>query len=218
MSRGNAATGTRCLVLWLAVTGAAVAAVAALGGSAVQLLRSAAWQAGFDALLADLASLVLIGCAAWLWLVTTVTTAEVAAGRAPTRAPGMTRRLVLVACGVALVAGSTTPAFADGTRGDPAALLAGLSLPDRVGAPVASPGRPLPERSPAGDVVVRPGDSLWSLAAGTLPAGATALDVDARWRALYLANRAVVGADPDLIRPGQRLHLPGALPTTPTDQ
>jgi nucleoid-associated protein YgaU len=32
--------------------------------------------------------------------------------------------------------------------------------------------------------------------------------IDRRWREIYAANRAVVGPDPDLIRPGERLRLP----------
>jgi len=32
--------------------------------------------------------------------------------------------------------------------------------------------------------------------------------VEARWRAIYRLNRDVIGRDPDLIRPGQRLVLP----------
>jgi nucleoid-associated protein YgaU len=35
--------------------------------------------------------------------------------------------------------------------------------------------------------------------------------VSAAWPLLYAANRAVVGADPDLIRPGERLSLPAHL-------
>jgi len=58
--------------------------------------------------------------------------------------------------------------------------------------------------------VVRPGDSLWSIARAH-PAGD---DVDLRWRAIWAANRDVVGADPDLIHPGQALRLPG----TDTDE
>jgi nucleoid-associated protein YgaU len=30
-----------------------------------------------------------------------------------------------------------------------------------------------------------------------------------RWRAIWTANRDVVGLDPDLIHPGQALRLPG---------
>ncbi|MGW5678278.1 transglycosylase family protein [Streptomyces sp. NPDC003860] len=50
-----------------------------------------------------------------------------------------------------------------------------------------------------GTYTVRPGDNLWAIAdAQDLPGG---------WPALYEANRDAVGADPDLILPGQNLDL-----------
>jgi hypothetical protein len=50
-----------------------------------------------------------------------------------------------------------------------------------------------------GTYVVRPGDTLAKIAA--------AHDVDGGWRELYESNKRVVGADPELIFPGQRLGL-----------
>lgn len=58
------------------------------------------------------------------------------------------------------------------------------------------------------EVVVRAGDTLWSIAAGHLPAGSTRAAVAAAWPRWYAANRAVIGADPDHLRPGQRLVAP----------
>jgi nucleoid-associated protein YgaU len=50
---------------------------------------------------------------------------------------------------------------------------------------------------------VRPGDSLSKIA--------KALMGDAKkWRALYEANKDVVGGNPDLIKPGQVLKIPKA--------
>jgi len=57
-------------------------------------------------------------------------------------------------------------------------------------------------------VVVAPGDSLWRIAAVALGAGASDADIDRTWRRWYAANTAVIGADPHLIRPGQRLAPP----------
>jgi hypothetical protein len=63
-------------------------------------------------------------------------------------------------------------------------------------------------------VVVRPGDSLWRIAARQLAArsGATAPPTAAQiareWPRWYAANRAVIGPDPNLIYPGQRLTPP----------
>jgi nucleoid-associated protein YgaU len=57
-------------------------------------------------------------------------------------------------------------------------------------------------------VVVRPGDTLWAIARSRLGPGAddarVAHDVD-RWHRL---NHDVIGDDPDLIHPGQRLTAP----------
>lgn len=57
--------------------------------------------------------------------------------------------------------------------------------------------------------VVR-GDSLSRIA--------DAQKVRGGWRGLYAANRRTVGADPDLILPGQRLKLRGTAGTTTTDR
>ena len=103
-----------------------------------------------------------------------------------------------------------------GTRGPrPAPVLADLARPAPVLADVA---RPAPGRPPAGPpgvtaarvVVVRPGDTLWELTAAVLPSGASDAVIADRWPHLYRLNRTVIGADPDLIFPGQRLRLPGA--------
>lgn len=59
--------------------------------------------------------------------------------------------------------------------------------------------------------VVRPGESLWSIAAQALASAgrdASAPSVAAAWPAWYRANEAVIGSDPDLIRPGQVLSTP----------
>ncbi|MEJ5946163.1 LysM domain-containing protein [Pseudokineococcus basanitobsidens] len=60
----------------------------------------------------------------------------------------------------------------------------------------------------AGEVVVVRGDTLWGIAARSLPAGADDAEVAATWPAWYAANRHVVGDDPDLLRPGQVLRAP----------
>ncbi|MCX5377224.1 LysM peptidoglycan-binding domain-containing protein [Streptomyces sp. NBC_00091] len=49
---------------------------------------------------------------------------------------------------------------------------------------------------------VKPGDSLSAIARREL-------GNEGRWRELYAMNRGVVGANPDLIRPGMVLTLPG---------
>ena len=60
--------------------------------------------------------------------------------------------------------------------------------------------------------VVEPGDSLWRIAGDTLAArnGAepSSADIARFWPVVYEANRAVVGDNPNLILPGQRLLIP----------
>lgn len=58
------------------------------------------------------------------------------------------------------------------------------------------------------DVVVQPGDSLWSIAARALPADGTDRQVAQSWPQWWSANRSVIGADPDLIHPGTHLIPP----------
>jgi hypothetical protein len=61
---------------------------------------------------------------------------------------------------------------------------------------------------PQTTVVVRPGDCLWTIAAGRLGPGATNADIDRAWRAIWDANRDRIGADPNLIHPGLMLTVP----------
>jgi nucleoid-associated protein YgaU len=55
---------------------------------------------------------------------------------------------------------------------------------------------------------VRPGDSLWLIAARRLGPDATDEQVAANWPRWYAANRSAIGDDPSLIEPGQVLHAP----------
>lgn len=205
------ASVTRCLAVWAAAT----ALAAALGAG----LLPAALGGGptFDqALVRTCAAVALVGTG-WLWLAASATVVAALRGR-PARAPGVpagVRRLVLAACGAGLAAGLAVPAHA--TPGDvhtdrrPATVLAGLPLPDRA---VGLPGRalvatgslrPAPAPGPARTVLVRPGDSLWALAA-------THLDDPGRWPEIYALNRDLIGPDPGLIHPATRLRLPADRP------
>jgi nucleoid-associated protein YgaU len=78
--------------------------------------------------------------------------------------------------------------------------------PDPAAAPVTA-AAPLAMEASSG-VVVRPGDSLWSIAADQLPDDATPARIDATWRAWYRANRDIIGPDPNLVMPGQVLYAP----------
>ncbi|HZM65368.1 MAG TPA: LysM domain-containing protein [Nakamurella sp.] len=55
---------------------------------------------------------------------------------------------------------------------------------------------------------MQPGDSLWSIAAAHLPSPPSDPDIDTAWRTWYSTNAEVIGADPDLIMPGQQLRFP----------
>jgi nucleoid-associated protein YgaU len=59
---------------------------------------------------------------------------------------------------------------------------------------------------------VRPGDSLWAIAARHLPPGAPDAAVDRAWRLLAAANRPSLGNRPDLIFPGAVLRVPDLSP------
>ncbi|MBD8870264.1 LysM peptidoglycan-binding domain-containing protein [Nocardioides sp. MJB4] len=167
--------------------------------------------------MAAVCAAALAGCLCWIWVGSTALALDVLSDRAVRLPllPAPLRRGLLVACGVAAVAAGG-PASADGPSGptptSDRSVLRGLPLPERpvigeatiplrdpVTAPGAGPGR---------KVVVGPGDTLWDLAADHGPPGATAAEVDAAWRRIHAANRAVIGPDPDLIRPGTPLRLP----------
>ena len=57
-------------------------------------------------------------------------------------------------------------------------------------------------------MTVRRGDTLWDLAARGLGPAASDAEIAAEWPRWYAANRDVVGADPDLLLPGQQLLAP----------
>jgi LysM repeat protein len=94
--------------------------------------------------------------------------------------------------------------------------------PERPAPPRAAPRKvvlpsvaPRERHAPRADaVVVQRGDTLWSIAARHLGPEATGADIDAEWHRWFAANRAVVGADADLIAPGQRLSPPAPSAST----
>ncbi|QFG68022.1 LysM peptidoglycan-binding domain-containing protein [Ornithinimicrobium pratense] len=79
-----------------------------------------------------------------------------------------------------------------------------------------------PREAPTEHVVVRAGDTLWSLTARHLGQQATVQDIAEEWPRWYAANREVIGPDPDRILPGQELRIPGpdapAAQTDPADE
>jgi len=63
-------------------------------------------------------------------------------------------------------------------------------------------------------VTVGRGDSLWTIARARLGPAATPARVAREWPRWFAANRSVIGADPDLLRPGQVLRAPAAPPSS----
>jgi nucleoid-associated protein YgaU len=56
--------------------------------------------------------------------------------------------------------------------------------------------------------VVRPGDTLWEIAAERLPRDARPSEVAAAAARWWSANRTVIGPDPNVLHPGQVLSIP----------
>jgi hypothetical protein len=59
-----------------------------------------------------------------------------------------------------------------------------------------------------GRLVVRRGETLWSIAARSLGPGASEAQIAGEWPRWFMANRDVIGPDPDRLFPGQRLRPP----------
>jgi len=89
-----------------------------------------------------------------------------------------------------------------------------------TGTPAMPPktGRPHDAHAPArtgGDpVTVRRGDSLWTIARTRLGTTATPARIAREWPRWFAANRSVIGADPDLLHPGQVLRPPAGPPSS----
>lgn len=74
--------------------------------------------------------------------------------------------------------------------------------------PAAPEGPAGPSRPARPVVTVVAGDSLWAIARERLGDDAAAARVQALTDALHRTNRGVIGPDPDLLHPGQRLRVP----------
>jgi nucleoid-associated protein YgaU len=179
---------------------------------------------GFDALLTRGAQVALLAAGCWALLIVVAVAVEARTGRGARFAeragcPPVVRAWLL---GVLVVVLAGGPAHADTAparepngggssgRAAGAAVLDGLPLPDRA---TGTDRRPT-ESHAHGVVVVGRGDSLWRIAHRILPVGASDAAVAEAVRTLYAANRAVIGADPDLVRPGERLTVPRRVATS----
>jgi hypothetical protein len=64
-------------------------------------------------------------------------------------------------------------------------------------------------------VVVRPGDTLWTISTEALGADATPQQIASEAERIYTLNRDQIGPDPNLIFPGQELSVPAAADKPP---
>jgi resuscitation-promoting factor RpfA len=155
--------------------------------------------------------------------------------------PSLVRSLLGGACGAAVLVAPTTvtaalavpaetgqPQTQECPRRSCADALGGLPVPDR---PWSAREAPRTIRSQPERVRVRPGDSLWAIAAAHLPAPELTTrhndgelvpdrlpahrlpqpshaEIAAAWPRWFDLNRARIGDDPDLISPGTRLVVP----------
>jgi hypothetical protein len=153
----------------------------------------------YDDLLLAVAGWVLLGCGAWALAILVAAVVETtSSGRLRATAwvgcPPSLRRLLLTGLGVALVGAGPVQAPASAVEQPP------LPVPAR---PVGTA-----QAHPETDLVVRTGDTLWQLASNRLRTSASPRDVATLVEDLHRHNRKVIGPDPDLIRPGQRLAVP----------
>jgi hypothetical protein len=188
---------------------------------------------------ADSAVVTLCGALLWLvslWLGLGLLMAALSAlpgtaGRwaaAATRAvlPAVLRRMIAGAAGAGVVLAMAAPVAATtpdrllpapsvpvtSHRGPgfatPSPLLPRSAAPARSRRPdssvVPAAARPAPDR-----VVVRPGDCLWRLTADRL-GRADLARISRAWQRVYRVNLAVIGTDPNLLRPGEVLDLGAA--------
>jgi hypothetical protein len=182
------------------------------------------------------AGLALVAVAAYVALVGTAAIAVVAeasgsrhAARLAARGwagPVWWRAAVLAACGLGVAVQTAAAGAAIDHRAPCAATCApsldGLPYPDLPSRepPVdrsAHGSRPAPRAaasatSTASTVVVRRGDSLWSIAEGLMPPSTGNARVAVTVHRLYALNRDVIGADPDLIYVRTELQTPEGNP------
>ncbi|WP_332645146.1 LysM peptidoglycan-binding domain-containing protein [Aeromicrobium sp.] len=151
----------------------------------------------FPQALLAIASLVQLAVACWVLFVICVSRSSSRLARALT--PALMRRALFAGAAGAL---ALTPVHAERVNSPARHQLDGLRLPDR----------PVTSGATSSSIVVRPGDTLWAIAARSLPPGATDSEIASACARWYATNRAVIGADPDLIHPQQRLTPPSKTP------
>ncbi|WP_432069942.1 transglycosylase family protein [Streptomyces sp. AA1529] len=87
----------------------------------------------------------------------------------------------------------------DGNQAQPQQKSAPKQAPQQAQPKKAQPEKAAPHGKPARSYTVVGGDTLYGIAGSH--------EISGGWKAVYAANRTVIGGDPDLILPGQRLSL-----------
>lgn len=100
----------------------------------------------------------------------------------------------------------------DGNQDELPALGWGEPSPGTSEPSTAAPDAPERDPAPVTTIVVRSGDSLWSITDSLLGPGADPPeDIAEVWPRLHAANRDLIGPDPDRLIPGQQLIIPATL-------
>jgi nucleoid-associated protein YgaU len=147
----------------------------------------------FPAAVLALVSVVTLVLMAWALLVVSLASVPALRGIAVVLTPRILRGMAFAGVAGALA----VPAAQAEDRG-----VDGLRLPDRPLVAASEPQRV--EQT----VVVRRGDTLWAVARARLGFRADVVSTAREVRRWHHANRDVIGRDPDLIHPGQRLDAP----------
>ncbi|MBD8607820.1 hypothetical protein IFT73_13240 [Aeromicrobium sp. CFBP 8757] len=157
-------------------------------------------------------SLVVLGLACWTLLVAAAVLVGASSRVVTAVTPVALRRALLVGAAGAL---TIAPAHAEQVPAPtaPRHVVSGLALPDRPDSPatshrIATSAAAPASARPAAEVRVCPGNTLWAIAARSLPSDASDAAVADATAAWHRANLDVIGADPDLIRPDQLLVPP----------
>lgn len=184
-----------------ALTGLAGLSVGLLGRSAATAVSSLHGPSFPDAVL-GLGCLVQLALSSWVLLAVALSWVHAPLPILRALTPRLLRRALFAGTASVLV---LSPVHADRVVAPSRATthdVAGLRLPDRpVAAASPNPERPEP-------VIVRTGDTLWAIAARSLPTGATDAEIARACAQWHEANRDVIGHDPNLIFPMQRLVPP----------
>ena len=202
---------------WLTTAVALLAAVL-LGPTAPQLVRDLTGDSFPDVALSA-CSLMLLAVALWATTISAIVLLGASSGVITAVTPAFARRTLLLGVAGALVvapahAEQQAPAQAETRAQHARHTVDGLPLPDRPDiavtrqAPSTPTAAPDPEPRPEGLVEVRPGDTLWAIAARALPPDVSDAEIARATHRWHEANRAVIGADPDLIVPHQLLTPP----------